>query len=611
MSQIENELFEQLEYFKIPGPGAYNPQLQGSNSSYKFGNEQKLKVFSFQLPPDRNGPSYFNPRLFSNNQAFRFSSNQKGTDYYNEIPSVGSYKLQTSFDNGIGYSFGRKLPKEFFQSQQINQSSKVFVYYPQSNKYQMGKWFENDQNNKNNYEKLELQMEYYPMEEYIGKKDGLWVGCIKNQQCELFVKGQYENGIKIGEWKYFWKKNLCSPFELIYGGSYIEQNGQWVEVDEGINEENILKKLKNFYLLDHQEIKTVASEFLRTPDPFQVSSEQEVKQEILSFQNSIWYMDFQFENEEFLRKCFEKDLSYSQIQNIVTNEDEFNEVKNIIWNDYKIIKETHKQFSLQHPSGNVWSMPFSMISAFASKTRLVGNKTYKIENLKRQFKATCIASIETQKKYRNPKIALCRYQFMEFLVRVSIDKYLEQKQTNNIVESVQMLLDQCLPIMQKFNTQEWREMRYFNEYCDDCLKYYKPLLNNLYNKYCIKSEQEQFMSLDQFHKICNKANKNYNYKQINMAFTLSIKSYIDELENDGIIQMTFIEFMEALARFAEIISLPAYKDMTHKQCKQQPLHIKLERLIKRLAQTCASEAYKQQFGNPQQSIFDFQLNDDD
>lgn len=75
---------------------------------------------------------------------------------------------------------------------------------------------------------------------------------------------------------------------------------------------------------------------------------------------------------------------------------------------------------------------------------------------------------------------------MEFLVRVSEDKYLKTKAANNMLEATKMILEQCKPYMSQFDAQKWRNERYFNEQCDDCLKFFRNLLNNVYNRYSVK-----------------------------------------------------------------------------------------------------------------------------
>ncbi|CAD8178213.1 unnamed protein product [Paramecium octaurelia] len=608
MQQTSKQLFEELDYFKIPGPGAYNyPKQQGQTPRYSFGKEKKYMV----IKKDHLSEYYdIDNNLIKHNKAIRFLSGRRDSNsiYYN--PGPGSYDLQKYLDKYTGYTFGRKLNGEISKPQQLKESQKVHVYFQWSNKYQEGKWFENDPQKQNNCEKLVLLKAQSSMEEFFGKQFGLWVECIRNQQCEVFFKGQYDNGQRIGRWKYFWKKNLNSPYELIWGGSYAQEDGKWVELNEGFNQDDILRRLKNFNEMNKQKMKEFTSEFSKILDIIQEPPVLEQQQGIWSFSASIWFKDFQFENEDFLWKCFENDWSHSKISNFVTNQDELQEVKNVIWKDYKMIKETFKWYSSKSPSGEVWSISNNVIADFAFETGLFDNK-FKLSDLDLKFIATCAASIETKRNHRNPERALCRYQFMEFLVRVSIDKYLEHKLANNIAESVQMLLDQCRPIMQKFDAQKWRDEKYFNKQCDDCLKFYKPMLYSVYQKYCIKkvkSGQKKYINLENLGKIWAKTATIYDQFEQNLAFNLSIPSQIDEIESDRIFQMNFQEFMEALARMADKVSLPAAPNIeeSEEQRQHQPLHIKLERFLIKLAQTCSSKEHKLQFGNNEKCLFKFE-----
>lgn len=147
----------------------------------------------------------------------------------------------------------------------------------------------------------------------------------------------------------------------------------------------------------------------RTPDPLYIPPKLKKQKRIWTFPISIWFKDFRFENEEFLRKCFEKDWSCCKIMKVVKNPDELNEVKNLLWKDYKMIKETYRWYSSYNPTGDIWSISSNVITEFSSATELVDNKTFKLSDLDLKFIATCAASIEYKGNYRNPERALCRY----------------------------------------------------------------------------------------------------------------------------------------------------------------------------------------------------------
>lgn len=65
---------------------------------------------------------------------------------------------------------------------------------------------------------------------------------------------------------------------------------------------------------------------------------------------------------------------------------------------------------------------------------------------------------------------------MEVIVRVSEEKYLKSGTVSTIVEATQKIINEnCKPLFEKYNQQKWRNEVYWNEPCDECLKYYKVI----------------------------------------------------------------------------------------------------------------------------------------
>lgn len=120
--------------------------------------------------------------------------------------------------------------------------------------------------------------------------------------------------------------------------------------------------------------------------------------------------------------------------------------------------------------------------------------------------------------------------------------------------------DHCEKVFNQFNSQRFRDERYWNEECDDVLKLYKAVLENVYLKYSVKKKkpgQKNFMCLDELSDICKHCNlydENFVERDMQLAFNLSMMTQFDELSNDRIFQMTFIEFLEAFARIADKLS---------------------------------------------------------
>ncbi|CAD8201706.1 unnamed protein product [Paramecium pentaurelia] len=613
MSQSKNTFLDEFDYFKIPGSGAYSSLQQIRSTpcySYILNLTQDLEV-NKNIKLYRNFKHHLQLLIILIQTQFSMSillgqiiihlkrfptSRRQQTNYNIYVRGVGAYDLQKFFGKQKGYTFGTKLNRGILKPLQKKPYSKVGVYFPWSNTYLYGIQFENDPQQQNNFEELGLTSREIPMNNYYGDKRGLWVECIKDEQCEVLFKGEYNRGQRTGIWKYYWKKTFLTAVHM------------FKPMENGFIKMKILMMMMfqstvTFQFNEQNISKITYVRLFKCYNIIQVAPELQNQIEIWSFSISIWFKDFEYENEDFLRKCFDYDWSHSKLSDIITNQDEFNEVENLIWKNYKMIKETYKQYSSYSPSGDVWSIPNNVIADFVFETELI-DKTFKLSDLDIKFIVTCATSFENKRNYKKPKRALFRYQFMELLVRISIDKYLEQKLANNIAESVIMLLDQCRPIMQKYDVQNWRDERYFNQQCDKCLNYYKPLLQNIYNKYSIKITklgQKKFMSLDKFQQICCKAGLlKDEQKEQNLAFNQSIMTYVNELESDKFFSLNFLEFMEAIARMAEKGS---WIDDWRNPSQQIPLHIKLEKVLIYLVQTCASQIDLKKYGNQQNCIF--------
>jgi NLR family CARD domain-containing protein 3 len=151
---------------------------------------------------------------------------------------------------------------------------------------------------------------------------------------------------------------------------------------------------------------------------------------------------------------------------------------------------------------------------------------------------------------------------MEVMVRIAEKRY--KSSTVSFSEAVEIMIrDNLLPIYTKYTVaQKWREEKYWNEKCDDVLKAYKFILENVYSRYSVKKvkpSQKKFMCLEEFFDIFKHSNlidENFVERDVLLAFNLAMMTSVDELSNDRIFQMTFVEFLEAFCRCADKLSLP-------------------------------------------------------
>jgi hypothetical protein len=189
------------------------------------------------------------------------------------------------------------------------------------------------------------------------------------------------------------------------------------------------------------------------------------------------------------------------------------------------------------------------------------------------------------------------------------DKFVKTKICSNIVEGVKKLFDDHLNgEFKKYDQTGWRNNVYWTEEVDIVYKVYYPIVKNLYMNFSgtqRRPGQRRFMTLDELSKLCLEGGIVIE-RNINFCFNLSTMTQIDELTSERIYQMYFVEFLEALARVADDVSLPPLgmsPDLPLDERKSQPLHLKLEAVIVCLMEKCIDKFTRDTYSIPTVSIF--------
>lgn len=262
-----------------------------------------------------------------------------------------------------------------------------------------------------------------------------------------------------------------------------------------------------------------------------------------------------------LKKCFEFDWSCGRIPRVIKKEDDLEKVKKQLYAVYRQYKETYKYIASLSPSGEVWSISQLPFTDFINESNIIDNKFLKLSDVDIKFIATLSSGEKSNP--RNPERSLVRYQLMEVMVRIAEARYVASGVVQTFSEAMEICIkDNLMPIYNKYNAQIWRDEKYWCEACDDALKYYKCVLDNVYARYSVKKVKpgmKKFMCLEEFHDIFKHANlldENFVERDIYIAFNLAMMTQVDELTVDRIFQMTFVEFLEALSRCADKLSLP-------------------------------------------------------
>lgn len=164
---------------------------------------------------------------------------------------------------------------------------------------------------------------------------------------------------------------------------------------------------------------------------------------------------------------------------------------------------------------------------------------------------------------RNPANYLVRHNIMEVFTRMASTKYVKNGDSANYSEAMDKLLgDYLIPYMEKFDTHKWRTKNLWTLELDLAFKHGLEPLKKVYKEYIGKFAlpgAPRYMSLQEFQELINTADiytENFGSLLVPVQYNLAMMTRVDEVEDDKHLNMTFTEFIEAIARVAENLEIP-------------------------------------------------------
>jgi hypothetical protein len=133
------------------------------------------------------------------------------------------------------------------------------------------------------------------------------------------------------------------------------------------------------------------------------------------------FRDYKFDDQAHLAECFEFDWKCSKLLRVVKNLDEQAAVKEVLRNNYGAIREAYKYYAAVGCSGGIFSVGVNAFTDLWANCRLIDGSVFKLADIDFNMKATCYNEIKNNP--RNPGTALVRFEFMEIIVRIAMDKY--------------------------------------------------------------------------------------------------------------------------------------------------------------------------------------------
>ncbi|CAD8208269.1 unnamed protein product [Paramecium pentaurelia] len=325
------------------------------------------------------------------------------------------------------------------------------------------------------------------------------------------------------------------------------------------------------------------------------------KQTFWSYEISI-FKNYQPDNEELIDECFEYDFQSSKINRIVRDPNELMEIKELLREYYPHIFASYKFYASTLIGSSIPCISSNAFFDFIGQTTIMTDK-FRPGDIDLNFISTSnVKDILYPNVYEK---ALIRYQFMEVLVRIALDKYTRTGICKSMKLSVLKLFEDDLVrirLQEIDRAQDWRDLRLWNEQCDLLIKDRLPMLKLLFKftsklNSKLKFYKQTWVQFKDFRDLllkCDLYCDTFVERDAYIAYLLSMQTQIDELYSLRHFQMEFYEFIEALCRCAEKLSLIRTKEiMNVDERRVEPLHKKIDALFL-IIYLRAGDAIKQQ-----------------
>lgn len=140
----------------------------------------------------------------------------------------------------------------------------------------------------------------------------------------------------------------------------------------------------------------------------------------------------------------------------------------------------------------IWQIGNSAIIDFLNKANGLLSTSYpqSFMNLKMQSVKSA-DNEETKKKNKNVPEGIVRHQLMNLLVKVGIDKYVNNlKQFKLPIDAVKYSFETHFNVaLENYeDPQEWRKSRYYKEYTDNFVQSHLPLFHAIYRTWSTKKD---------------------------------------------------------------------------------------------------------------------------
>lgn len=203
--------------------------------------------------------------------------------------------------------------------------------------------------------------------------------------------------------------------------------------------------------------------------------------------------------------CFEAD--WAEMKKLKYKHTTEEEVKTEMAKVYPQLKHAYRYYAGVNPSGVIPSI--GQIIAFQFMDDTLNCVDHDKEGrLKPSDIDRLVITVNAGKSSKlNPANQMCRHNFLEWIIRCSIEKFYASKQVETEIEAVKRFLEEfVVPNCVGFDEDNWRKKHTYNVETDNTMRAYLPLWKYLFAKYGASGDgfgKEKSLEMDEFESFVN------------------------------------------------------------------------------------------------------------
>ena len=161
------------------------------------------------------------------------------------------------------------------------------------------------------------------------------------------------------------------------------------------------------------------------------------------------FQNYSLNTQELLLECFEFDWNATKLSAFIKDETVKTQTKEVLKSRYELVLEAYKSLSALSGSEN-FAIGSNVLSDFLSQCKVIDG-SFSLSDLGVNWNVSNSSKTENN----NLRNGLCRYEFLEILVRIAHDKYIRNRTLQTIPEAVEKLFTEHLnEILPKYDTNK-------------------------------------------------------------------------------------------------------------------------------------------------------------